>query len=384
MKSLILSCAFLCGAVLLLQAQEPITLTYDNYGVFQSGDFFSWNNASSTGVELPTTGENQQWDYSSLQNINSSGILFSTPNSTAFPTATVASDIALIVVGNRVNATRYEEISAQGHIVLGQSIEETTIPIDQGIIKGKLVVPAQDVHAKRKEMQFPATYGSIWNTPDTRIVSDARLTVLLYDNTPAQLVQHYTTHDTIVGWGSLSLPGSSSLNVLLHKQTVLEIDSFYIDGTPAPAVLLASLNTKQGDTTLQEYYRFYAANVKGEVLQIARITRQGETTAFVQYNGNLPTSVADQQDNALAFQLYPTPVANTGTVEFDKTSSGTWRLVLHNAVGQPVQSMSINEPAGRIRAALALAPALPNGTYFYTLYNEQTVPMHRGTAVLVR
>lgn len=385
MKSFIVLLAFLCGAPLFLAAETPLTLTYENYGVIAPGDFLSWNTIATTSIPMPTTGENQQWDYSNVQNTGSVAAAFTTPQNAVFPTATIASGIAFVIVGNRVEGERFEEISTQGYFSLGHSLQETIIPIDQGIIKGKLVVPTQNVHTGRTQVQFPATYGSTWGTPDTRVVANAKLTVLLYNDAPTQLVQHYITHDTIVGWGRLTVPGNSSHDVLLHKQTIIQIDSFYINSEPAPELLLGALQAKQGDTTFIEYYSFYAAHVKGEVLQIGTFTRQGETSTVAQYNSNLPTSVEEHGRNAVSLQLYPTPIANTATtVEFDKTSNGTWSIVLHNALGQVVQNILIDNPIGHIRTAFELSPALPNGTYFYTLRNEQSVPVGYGTVPLTR
>lgn len=385
MKVVVLLFSLLCGAPLFLAAEAPLTLAQETYGVITPGDFLSWNSVSTASIAIPASGENQHWDYSQLESTGSFGSTFTTPQNGAFPTATIASRLAFIFSGYRIEGKRFEEISSQGHFSLGQSVEETTIIIDEGLIQGSLVVPAQNIPSKQTEIQFPATYGSTWSTPDTRVVANARLTVLFYNNTPAQLVQHHITHDTIIGWGRITVPGNSSHDVLLHKQIVVQIDSFYINGQPASDLLLTPLGMKQGDTLYQEYYSFHAAKVKGEVLQLGILTRQGQTSTFAYYNSNLPTSVKEQEYNAVAVQLYPTPIANnTTTVEFDKTSNDTWTMVLHNALGQIVQRIDIHEPMGHIRRTLALLPTLPNGTYFYTLHNEQAAPVSRGTIALTR
>jgi hypothetical protein len=383
MKQLLLIFTLAVFSTGLLGAQ-PITLTHENYGAVKPGSSMVWNIMATTNIDAPQSGENRVWDYSSAQTISFFATDYNTPANSSFPTATVVSPIMYSLAGFVIEGRSYDEVNQEGHFHLGNHFDAASVELDLGFGTGKLDVPAQDAELYRKEMIFPATYGSQWNTPDTRYVVNANLTALLYQNTPSELVQHYTVNDEIIGWGTILLPGQKSFEVLLKKQTVVQIDSFYIGGQPAPALILDQLGVNQGDETRTELYTFHAAGIEGEVMSYSRTTTQGSTDRFAYYNANLPTSVAEEQSKSFS-RLYPNPVTTGGAVvEFDKTSDAPWSVKVTDALGNAVQTISVTSPAGRAHIQLPLDMSLANGAYFYTIQNDHGVRTGGGTVFLSR
>lgn len=384
MKRLLLLCILSVFSTGFVSAQ-PITLVQSNYAAVQPGTFLSWNIINTAGISAPERGEDMIWDYSFAQSAGFFTTEYTIPNNSGFPTATVAQPILYSLAGFTVAGESYEETNQQGHYSLGQSLEAATVEIDLGLGTGTLDVPAQLSPLYRKEMIFPATYGSTWNTPDSRQVVRANLTALIYQNTPSELVQHYIVHDSIIGWGTLILPGQQSYEVLLKKRSMVQIDSFYIGGQPALKALLDQLDLTQGDTTLTDLYTFHAVGIEGEVFAYSKTTSQGTTGDFAYYNSNLPTAVTEESLPTASSRLYPNPVTGDGTVvEFDKTSDAPWYVNVSNTLGETVLTIPVTGQTGRIHLPLSLSPALANGAYFYTIQNDRGIRTGNGTIFLSR
>lgn len=383
MKQLFLLFALAVFSTGLLSAQ-PITLTHENYGAVQPGSSMVWNIITTTNIDAPQPGENRVWDYSSAQTIIFFTTDYKTPSNNSFPTATIANPITYSLAGFVIEGESYDEVNQEGHFHLGNHFEATSVELDLGFGTGKLDVPTQNAELYRKEMVFPATYGSHWITPKTRYVVNANLTALLYQNTPSDLVQNYDVNDEIIGWGTILLPGQRSFEVLLKKQVVVQIDSFYIGGQPAPAVILDQLGLQQGDTTLSELFTFHAAGVEGAVMSYNVTKSQGVTDRFAYYNANLPTSVAEESASAVS-RLYPNPVTASGAVvEFDKTSEAPWSVKVTDALGNVVQTVQVTSPVGRAHVQLPLGQSLANGAYFYTIQDDRGIRTSGGTVFLSR
>lgn len=169
MKRLLLLCILSVFSTGFVSAQ-PITLVQSNYAAVQPGTFLSWNIINTAGISAPERGEDMIWDYSFAQSAGFFTTEYTIPNNSGFPTATVAQPILYSLAGFTVAGESYEETNQQGHYSLGQSLEAATVEIDLGLGTGTLDVPAQLSPLYRKEMIFPATYGSTWNTPDLSLI----------------------------------------------------------------------------------------------------------------------------------------------------------------------------------------------------------------------
>lgn len=384
MKQFFLLCILAAFSTGLLSAQ-PLVLNQSNYAAVEPGDFLLFNTLDVSGVGFPARGEDMVWDYTGAQSWGYITMEYTIPDNSSFPTATVSRPISYSLTDYIIEGEAYEEINQDGHNVLGHSFEETSVELDFGIATGTLTVPSQNAPFYRREIVFPATYGSHWNTPDTRYVVEARLTALLYNNTPAHLVQHHITQDTVIGWGTLVLPDQQSYEVLLKKRTSIQIDSFYIDGAAASSLILSPLGLKQKDTTLMEIYTFHAAGIKGALLTHERITRQGETDEFVYYNASIPTSVTEYPASPVSSRLYPNPVtAGDAVVEFDKTDDARWSVSIIDMTGAAILTLPVTAPAGQVRIPLLSDASVANGAYRYSIRDGRGVHVGGGAIVLSR
>ncbi|MEI7802147.1 MAG: T9SS type A sorting domain-containing protein, partial [Bacteroidota bacterium] len=119
--------------------------------------------------------------------------------------------------------------------------------------------------------------------------------------TIASFFQDRTRTTTVDGWGTLTLPGGLTYQVLRVKSDIADDDSIYVDafgfGTTIPR--------------LTHEYKWIAVNKGLPMLQINTNDVFGtETVSSVSYQDFQTSGVTDLQTNENSFQLYPNPTSD--------------------------------------------------------------------------
>lgn len=374
----------LCGVALFsahtLCAQQPITITSDNVVQNKPGNYLAWDVVNSTTI--PQGGENQVWDYSEAKKTGTYTFFNCVEaNASELPTATYARFSKFSLKNYEIKGGAYHEVNSTGDHHIGNSYEETILDLGAGVLH----IPAQVIRISENNtrLQLPTTYQSSWRSTAS-VAIQAQLTVPSagLDNAPFTYVQTGEAHDTIMGWGTLKLPGAIELEVLLAKRTYITLDSFFLMGQPAPAMLLAAFGVQQGGTNTTEEYNFFALGINDNVMEL---NVEGGNVRASYRQGLSTTDVGTSLAQTTAPRLYPNPVhGNTTALEFEKTSSAPWKIEVSNTVGQTVHSVEATEPAGAVRVEMAMPSSLPTGLYLYTIRNERGYRVHDGTIILTR
>lgn len=226
--------------------------------VFQRTDF------DLNAFVAPTIeGENLTWD---LSNIPTAGSRNTRPMFAVNDPAAGSSNLGFVTITTNVitqqevsyNALR--EINAEGIYATGaEYTEDVVVPIFGGagtlsFVKGYFLNTP-----KYKLLGFPANYG------DTHQVSTTTTEDFIADypaaglnNVPANTVDNSTGTVSIVGWGSLKLPGyTKSFEVLAVKSDYVNTRTYLLGGQPAPATLLAGLGLTDGEQSSTSAVEFY-------------------------------------------------------------------------------------------------------------------------------
>ena len=255
-------------------APAPLVITKSDYNTnFKvGGAAYNTFQTSPTSVTIPTNGENQTWNFSTLVETATStngGVTFLTPVNTAYPTATFTSAGTLTrAVGGAtspiVPATYFTEISDVGAYELGYSqdvVSAINVPSLGATINYAVQNLAHTGITKYPTVLFPAKFGNA-TTNTNGIVLTTNFTVtaaaLGLNKTPGQTKVTSSVTIDIIGSGTATLKGIGNVRVLVAKNIWSDITNYFLGGAPAPAALLTNLGITDGAVTTGSTYRFIA------------------------------------------------------------------------------------------------------------------------------
>ena len=400
-QKLYLSICFIC---LLWSAQAQISLTRNDFTVSSNrADTILTQGMQRQGFQLPKGGNNQFWDYSSLQDsalapnrfvtsvLEPWEIPFDFPNSTGAYTATYT--FGPFRVSNNYQFERYGDdgYSIQGTIFAGGRFPLRSFT---GFATDSVVLfPKVDNYTNNPlyYYKFPLTATSK-QTWTYRNVINFQLTVALVGLTraPGQVVTNEFKRDSTIGWGTLRMRnprGGSALDfaVLLVETAELSRDSFYLSGGPAPGLLLGALGLQQNAVRRNTTYGFYGARFASSILSAAvRNDTLARVTRSINPVRGLVTDLPDVKELSVQTKLYPNPSPGEFYLEFDKTEAADWDVLIYNAQGQMLALERISAPSGPVKQHIQLKPTLSNGTYFYHLLDQRSLIRSSGTFLLVK
>lgn len=330
--------------------------------------------ATTTGVAAPTKGANQTWDYRSLAPTGSVQVNTYASAGTTPPFAgSVRSYPFTLTQGSfSILATAYEGFDAVGFTQLGSVVPAQTFPLSTvtGGANDALVVPAQTTPTNTLRLPLPLT-STTRVSRSNRIGNISSLTVALFGYNQAQLrfVQRITTVDSVAGWGTVRIPvagsaaGSAPIQVLLMQRRIIEQDSFYLNGQPAPQLVLAGLGQTQGSFSYGFAHYFYRQNAAQDVLSFTYTNSTFSTLTGARYSAEttVPLNATAAREVATGgLTAWPNPAARGQALSFDLATvapAQPLRLTLRDALGRVVAATVA--PNGRP----ASLPALPAGLY---------------------
>lgn len=347
-----------------------------------------------SGVVTPTFGANQTWDYTNLR--DSTPDLYylgyvTDPATANRPQAFAVTNLQQDYhtrLGNFVIPTRlYSLLNENGYFDFGLSTPDLRFSLQSvsGSSADSLILPASNnvFSAVAPRYRFPINYRGVWQSNITH-TSNFFLTVTNFglNSAPCQRVQRVIQRDTVVGWGTLRLRNPATgapinFNVLLATTQRITIDSFFVNGSSAPTLLMGAFGLRQGqrDTTASLY--FCGLGFKAPFLtfvQNGAQTRITEAFRAILPNLNLTTSAQDITDSPIKTKVFPNPTTTEGvTVEFEKSSEKDWNIMIYDLSGRIVKLQTVSAVKGLTAFRLPLGNEFSIGTYFYMLSDENSI-----------
>ena len=283
---------------------------------------FNVDQITTTSPAAPTLGDNQTWDYSSN--------FGNTPLVNAYPAET---DVFFTSAGIDVKFDGMKSLnSTMGYYVSTEydfntsgiyeaganiNLQGYSLSTVTGGASDSMIFPAQQYifTTPKTLMTFPCTQNSSWHSVSSRH-SNFNLTVAAYflNHTPGVHAYTFFRNDTIVGWGKVTVytagGPSISYDVLMDKVEQFAVDSFYLNGSPAPAPLLTAFQVTQGQHTDVQYsYNFYRAGSFNYLLRFNYGLDNTYTNLAAAYvnTDNITTAVEDVKGNSYSTLVYPNP-----------------------------------------------------------------------------
>lgn len=266
-------------AILLLASctKTDVTIPQPNEIVVESSamaDFNAGKTVKFFNVDLATTliasiteGQNQTWDYSTLNIKDTTAINYLAPVvNDSFSSATYMTAVTEIYgVGSASsvsNSKYYGELSTSGFASLGKSIQQVNINL--GV--GSIVLPVQSIRSSDKvySANFPMHFAD--SSAKSGIIEIYKMVVtappLVSPNSPGYEESITAYKNRVVASGQLKLKGySNTLPVLVLKNSTATKISYFINGAPAPAALLSYAGVTNGAITNSYSYSFYSPSI---------------------------------------------------------------------------------------------------------------------------
>jgi hypothetical protein len=390
-RSLLLAGCLFLGCIAVAAAQQPLTITRQNFA-YPAGNDTVYTVTPAADVPVPAEGANQAWDYSSLT-LGSFGMVYcDNRTDAAFPGANFYTtniwDTFAMSRGYYFNEANY--VTDEGYYAAGITIDEQPYGL------GSLTMnPADSMNflqsstvyeSPRYVLRFPLTYGSTCNNVFTR-EAPLELTLNAYGVVKAPGVKriHFVQTDSIVGWGTLTLPlatgGTVSMRTLLMKRYVTEVDSFFLYNQPAPAALLAAFQISQGMVTKGGRYLFFRENARSAALWFY-FSDQDFTIPANVYVDKAIESITTGVDRPAAANIradvYPNPSHNgVFTINTNRRATG---ITVRNILGMEIMNRQVSD--GPLTVTLPKS-SIP-GMYFYELRDAGGAVMQTGKMLLAK
>lgn len=259
------------------QVVEPLVITQADYETNYSpgGESFTRFVTSTSNVTIPIPGEDQIWDFSSLDELGLAvfgGPNYVNPSDPAFPTATYAEAISGLyfisgVESNDYDGFRFYELSENGLFGLGLTQDQPAVLSVEAIgavINYEAQTRPYTGTPKLPIVLFPAKFGDPAITTNG-IEDTSSFTVNApafgLSNTPGQTVNTFDVTQEVIASGTANFKGIGEKRVLVTKSVTTTTINYFLGGAPAPAALLSMLGVTDGSTSTETTYRFIAEDL---------------------------------------------------------------------------------------------------------------------------
>ena len=379
--------SIICFALFSVNAYSQLSLTLADCPV--PNDTVKYVYSTGTFTQLPLSGSSVVWDFSGISSGGMNYTYYANSTDNTYPTAVFNSTLTNFSLFSLTSNYYYKNIDS-GFMSVGSSINPNGFSIStytKGATDSLLFPSSKNYFSNCPHLQYPLTASSAWQFEQV-YKTNFTLTVAAFflNKTPGMEVEYSTEKYTVVATGNALIKNPSGNNTqynsLLIKHDVTNLDSFLLGGSPAPAFLLTAFGLTQGNITTFTNYFLIA---KGSVTPIAMLyTTAGSPDLITGLNFLEPFSVTSVEDltGSVQTSAYPNPVSgNNFSINFNKTDNSAWSMKLYSSFGEEVYNTSVNAGSGETTLKI-YTPNLTNGFYFWSVQNDQSAEMYRGSIVV--
>lgn len=371
-------------------SQNPINFNYTDFTITPGEIIKSFSNSiASNTITKPAEGSNKTWDYRSLIQPGTEGNLsyVTNPKKGEFNNAQYLIN-SLYTLGNiptSIITREYFNISSKGFEQLGLYHDSTFIKLD--------VTGASNVIVPFQKADFTPNIRGIYHYPFDISLPLEKFDLVrrstnfflnyppFYVNAPANFMRSVVRTVQTVGWGNLQLVPSqkNSLPSVLLKVVEITVDSVYLNGAPAPEILMQNFGIVQGGSNTFTKYEYWSKGNNIPVLSLEYINNNANVNVVIKsdvFNSN--TSV--ESENLIETIVSPNPSTNEMVkLSFNKESNNRWYLIICDETGKLVKSENIDE-SGTIEKQILLTN-LANSKLIYSILNDNFKLVSSGSII---
>lgn len=303
--------------------QSAITLNSSNVPIPEGA--YTFSEITTNNPPSPTIGNNQLWNYATYNNLDTFDSFFFKEEDPFYTSEGI--DVyqpGFKLLNQNLGYNLYLEIDFNEN-----GVEDKGIYIDQqtytlqhltGNAADNITFPLQGyiLNNPRKIMKFPMTNGTSWESTSNYSTNfTIKVAAFGLNNVPARHAYSTVRKDTIIGWGKMSVytPNGPSISydVLMNRSVQYSVDSFYLNGAPAPAALLNAFSVTQGQISgLTHTYNFYRAGTYSYLTRFfygTDATFTNLNAAFVTLEDLTPATSSTQEfsNESYATVIFPNP-----------------------------------------------------------------------------
>ncbi|OON70108.1 hypothetical protein [Hymenobacter sp. CRA2] len=379
-------------------AQSPITLTQASFPS-SAATVERYQDANIPGsIGATATGANQAWDFRAL---TPTGLPYNVTRLPAPATGGIAGaqwayDRQATFGRLAYDYVGYGALAPTGWLNLGRTIsrQAASLALLTGGANDSAVINRQSIpYGPSGVVNFPLplTAGGRLSR-SFRVATTGSLTIQLasLNRAPLLLVQRYTYVDSVAGWGTVRIPvagrstGSDALAVLQVRSRTIRQDSIYLNGSPAPATLLAAFNLQQGAVSTTYFDQFWRNNSAQPLLELYYSSSRFGTPVAADYSVESSVLAARKANLLTAgWQAWPNPLAADQPLQLALPGAQAGepvRLMVQDGLGRTVLSQPLPLVNGTATLPASAAAALSPG--LYTLSVQQGT--HQATIKLLR
>lgn len=226
-------------------------------------------------------------------------------------------------------------------------------------------------------LDFPVTKGYSHQSVSRR-VAKFKINVPAFglNYAPVQHVANVVREDTVTGWGKMRVytPNgpSPSYDVLVLLSFQHQIDSFYLNGLPAPANLLTAFGQQQGQRTNVRNRLYYYRSNRSAPLLLANLNEQvtAFTGLFFDADSLSLPSHTGELDAKFITTLFPNPTADYFIFNIQGMGHNpTLRYQIYDLNGKEVSSLC--QMDGSDLGIRVGTSGLVNGIYHVAVYDHE-------------
>lgn len=365
---------FVASTALIASAQ--VTLNFSNYSSWQP----QIDSLAICDVPYPAiaVGSNAYWDFTNASYTNANLFISRHAYTLSSNSDVSFGDSIWYKINNNLSyeAFSYAGVTNSGIMYYGEQVPHKLIPI--GTITGNqndsLVFLNQqiDYSSPLVKLKFPATMGSTWQS-QYHFTTNFTLTATAYgiNNVPCERKTNITKTDTVIGWGKIEVKNRSGVNssmmdALMVKSSQFIQDSFFMGGSPAPALMLTAFGLSQGQISLKHEYSFYTP---GEVTPVLTSVYTDSTFGRIEHIDVLSKNWISTQIGEVNFSnmnIYPNPIVNKSIfVSMENNAAGQIDYSVLTVSGQIISKGSLILQNGK--SAIEIDKSITPGIYYLQL-----------------
>lgn len=289
-----------------------------------------------------------------------------------FPNATFYWENSYTIFGAFLGTLEFEKIDYYGLKSQGFITDSLFLPLSQDGTQN-LIVPKQVVNyiPELVKMPFPFTYlgHTIPATYQTKRMINATFNYpsLGLNDAPVGHQQTTDLSTVVTGWGTLLLPGyKDPINVLQVAIEIIYTDTIFLNGEPAPDVILSQLGLTQGQRTKHHSIRFYKENTYINVFRFEQFVGiTGDTSYFAYYIKSKDITGVQEPFKNNTYRIYPNPSNGKQLYILNNNNSDIKKIEIYNNLGICVYKKELNSSQNNIN--IEFQTQLAKGIYFYNL-----------------
>ena len=344
----------------------------------------SYTFPDASSFVIPNAGNNQTYDRTSVTHTTPSNRDLLPRTQATIPTATHVDELYRDFVSNFIYICTFDQIlqiDSSGVVYHGWDIapSQSSLGVLTGNANDSMTITAQKVRFNRPItiQSFPMVVGKMIQNGTSVLEYSGQLTVAAAGLNKATFTRRYimSIKDSIVGSGLFRRKNPQGMtiadSVLVSLRNFTLVDSFFINGQPAPNALLGLLGASQGQSTTAGRYNFYK---QGRPFAI-------HTVLFAPNNPTVPTGGSYEWAAAIStptrevlpeadWSFYPNPVRNH-QIFLNYQSDTPVKMTVFDMLGRTVEIQTLPKQSPKTDTPITLNPSLPKGGYMIYLSNNE-------------